>query len=194
MSAVGVSVGNTVMIRYISIVLITTMLFFYNKVHQYRTYTNKEREKVLHFLAFNLLLSRDGLYQTDEFNNNNLTNQESIIKKLQLELSSQIEVKRFINFQPSVDIDSNKDNFDDLQNNVELQQHPRIQKSLSTDPTRSNSSSQRISSTASKSSKHELDPLKLHPSKEIVINPLSSPSSLISPPSSPRTSSQDNNP
>ena len=123
----------------------------------FHTYTNREREKVLHFLAFNLLLARDGMYPippTDDKRESVSDTEHSLILKLQSELSIQTNVKRFYNLDdgqveptPSVvgiemgDVDRN------------------ISNDISSNPSRSSST---ISSTAAK-----------HLLNERVLNPLS---------------------
>lgn len=217
MSSVGLSVGNTVMLRYISIIIITIILFFYNRFHHYHTYTNKEREKVLHFLAFNLLLSRDGYYQNqnemnvdfqeqenkEEEHQQQLT-EESIVKKLQVELSNQTEVKRFLGLE-SIENNNSKEfengdcneviglelgktpNFDENKQNL----NQSISTSSNSPSQRSSSTSSTRSSSFSKNLRNQINPLNSqHPSKEIILNPLSSSPNISN---SPRNSNQNNN-
>jgi hypothetical protein len=151
-SALGVSVGNTVMARYVAIAFVTFILFWYNRIYPLHTYTNKEREKVLQFFAFNLLLARDGRYSTDE-------QEKSLIKQIQSELSNRVDVKRFYKL-------------DKFENMIELQtQSPRQDSSRSQRETEDLSSQDKAPRSFSSSS-----PLRsIHHSNDIILNPLSPP-------------------
>jgi hypothetical protein len=109
LTALGLSVGNTVLIRYLLILTFSVLLFAYNRScwlrccrsnHQ-TTYSAKEREKVLHFFAFNLLLSRDGFFTQQESSENEGGTQQdprrdtNLIQRIQHELSLQTDIKRF---------------------------------------------------------------------------------------------------
>jgi hypothetical protein len=118
LTALGVSVGNTVLIRYLLIALMSFLLFGYHRWFSWcpsctpthlTTYTNKEKEGVLHFLAFNLLLSRDGLYDQTVLVSHSQGKErkiskedggeeesgKSLVRGLQHELSLQNNIRRF---------------------------------------------------------------------------------------------------
>lgn len=99
MSALGISVGNTVLVRYVAIIALGFLLFLYNRLVSFETYSNKEIEKVLHFFAFNLLLARDGRYSLEKddvpIDQRKEMKVESIINQLQRELSTKQNIGRF---------------------------------------------------------------------------------------------------
>jgi hypothetical protein len=110
-TALGISVGNTVLVRYLLIALMALLLFAYRRFSclpctstRLTTYTNKEREGVLHLLAFSLLLSRDGFYDDQTAARDPIERDDkegrgegtrSLIRDLQHELSSQDNIQRF---------------------------------------------------------------------------------------------------
>ena len=105
--------------RYLIILGLSIILFGYNRYRKSDTYSNKEMEKVLNFLAFNLLLSRDKMYSSTspssdndhdvasatsptstEVSINQKTN--SIIESLQIELSQRGQIQRFYQSKPRI--------------------------------------------------------------------------------------------
>jgi hypothetical protein len=183
-SAVGVSVGNAVIVRNLLILLLISCFVLYHRFHPItETYTNKEREKVLHFLAFNLLLARDGLYQHDttfppaprqgeEVNETSVTEERdnrSVIKRLQTELSMQTNVKRFYS-QEGRELNTPTAEEDSCGGERCLEMG-ELERKPSREPSRSSSSA-----NSSPRSKH------LSLSNERVLNPLCAPTLLSSPP------------
>jgi hypothetical protein len=167
-SALGVSVGNAVVVRNAIILLIASLFIIYHRIHPvFHTYTNREREKVLHFLAFNLLLARDGRYPTgdppEEDQETCFETEKSLIKQLQSELSIQTNVKRFYNLN-----DDDQESTPSATAAVEVEMGHVQGNSIEIG---SPSSLSRSSSTSSVSASKHL-------SNERVLNPLSSPSSV----------------
>jgi hypothetical protein len=177
-SALGVSVGNAVVVRNVIILLIASLFILYHRIYQpvFHTYTNREREKVLHFLAFNLLLARDGMYPTPSHTLPPLTpadkkekpsgTENSVILKLQSELSIQTNVKRFYNLDDEQESQSTSSVVELEMGNVE--RNSSVEIIVSSNLSRSSST---ISSSASIAASKHL-------SNERVLNPLSTSSSL----------------
>jgi hypothetical protein len=159
--------------------------------HRFRpiteTYTNKEREKVLHFLAFNLLLARDGLYQTTTGGGQQSLHQhhtsqdirvevereESLIKRLQTELSIQTNVKRF--YSLNYNSDEQSPTADDSCGDGGLEMGEIERKSQS----------QREQSQSSSSTTSSFR-LSRHLSSERVLNPLATAALSVTTTTSPK--------
>ena len=104
--SVGVAAGS--MGVYVPLVVFLTL--FLLRVYSRQkgktvatTYSKEEQQEVLNFLAFNLLLARDGKYEleTDEF--------KSIVHQLKAELGKQATIRRFYDddAQAEADADGN---------------------------------------------------------------------------------------
>lgn len=196
MSALGISVGNTVLIRYLLILFISMLLFLYNRPlwsrygchccqsNQLTTYTNKEKEKVLHFFAFNLLLSRDGLYPQfpvvgeEEYSRNE---SPSVIQKIQNELSLQNNIPRFYSINQEGEVDAEEEQ--NRKKQLEDEKNIDLEKSLLNSdgtmegrPPRSSSSipSRSLSSSVTSTNKSKV---------EIIWNPMKPIASHPTPPS-----------
>ena len=100
-ASAGIAVGNVLSVKSAMVIFFTALLARYTATDsakkrdnngRYVTYGTIERDKVLQYFAFNLLLARDGKYHCDStFADSNL------IAELAKELASERNLKRFFN-------------------------------------------------------------------------------------------------